>query len=386
MAGAAVARGLRAAPRAPGALRAELATPADEPALRRLLRDNPMGGAVRLTLEREPDAHIAAAAEGEPHATAVLRRGDGAIVAMGSRAVMDVFVNGAPRRVGYLSQLRVAPRQRGRLRALAAGYALLRAQRAADEEPYELTSILADNAGARRLLEAGLPGLPAYRALGSFVSLVIPTGRARRPRPPRGLRLEPGSPARLEAIAACLERNHRRFQLARRWAPDVLRSPRRSPGLAPHDFHVALDGEAVVGCLALWDQRAFKQVVVRGYGGALLRFRRFVNLAAPLLGLPRLPDPGQALSQAYLSHVAVDGDAPAVFTALLDEALAGARARGIALVVAGFAAGHPLLHVARRRRRARAYESVLYAVHDDGGAEAVAALDGRALHVEVALL
>ena len=78
----------------------EPATPEDDPELRRLLRDNPMDGEIRVSLEREPNAFLAAAVEGEPHRTIVARLPGGGIAGMGSRSVWNAFVNGEPHRLG----------------------------------------------------------------------------------------------------------------------------------------------------------------------------------------------------------------------------------------------------------------------------------------------
>jgi hypothetical protein len=359
--------------------RVELATVADEPELRRLLRDNPMEGAIRVSLEREPDAFLAASIEGHPHASVVARHPeDGHVLGMGSRAVVDAFVNGEPRRVGYLSQLRVERSSRGRRHLLSRGYARLGALRAPDEERFDFTTIIADNAPALRLLNAGVPGLPSYRLLETLVTLVIPTWPA--PRPARGVERADG--ARLAAVADCLQRNGRRFQLARRWTAEDLASADRCRGLSPDDVFVATMGGRVTACAALWDQRAFKQVVVRGYGPTLSRVRPLYNLAARLLRAPCLPDVGAALPHAHLSHLAVDGDDPVVFEALLAAALREAGRRGLAYVVAGFSERHPLLAVARRLRRCREYCSLLHIVHGGPPPE----LDGRVAHLEVATL
>jgi len=363
-----------------------LATRADEPEVRRLLRENPMAGRVRVSLEREPDAFLAAAVEGRPHHTVVAREtASGRLVGMGHRAVMDVYANGVPARVGYLSQLRVDGAYRGRRRLLARGYDLLAAQRGPDEEPFDLTSIMADNEPALRLLGAGVPGLPTYRPLGRFVTLVISTWRAPRwdGRPP----VEAARPEHALEIAACLDRNAARYQLARRWLAADLASNERCPGLRPGDFRLAFGrGGRVTGTAALWDQSAFKQVVVRGYSPAVARARWWINRGAWLLGAPRLPAPGRALPHAYLSHVAVDGDDTSVFERLLAAIMAEASRRRYAYVVAGFAERHPFLAVLRRRCRVREYPSVLHAVYGEDGIRAASSLDGRLPHVEVALL
>ena len=113
-----------------------------------------------------------------------------------------------------------------------------------------------------------------------------------------------------------------------------------------------MDGDAR-GCLALWDQSGFKQMVVRGYAPRLARWRRWINRLSPLLGTPRLPDPGSLLPHAWISHVAVDGDDPGVFQALIEAAYAEARSRGYVYLVTGFATRHPWLPWLRRRFRER---------------------------------
>jgi hypothetical protein len=363
-----------------------VATPQDDADLRHLLRDNPMPGAVSVTLEREPDVFLAGRAEGDPHHTIVARDGPGGpTVGMASRSVYAGFVNGAPSAIGYLSQLRVDRRYRGRPGVLAQGYALMRSLREPGALPFDVTTIVADNHVARRVLGAGLTRLPAYRALEPFTTLLVPIWRRRGLKQVDGMRIERGSPERLPAIAACLARNAPRFQFARRWTVDDLQSPDRCRGLAPHDFLVATTADGgVAGCLACWDQGSFKQIVVHGYAAGLRRWRPAVDLAARLIGVPRVPPEGRPIPHASVSHVAVDGDRPDVFAALAAQAYEDARAAGQAFLVFGFADRHPFLPLLRRYR-SWSYGSVIYAVCWDGG-DAAASLDGRVPHLEVSLL
>jgi len=387
MARVAASRRLTPAPAHGGNVTLEVASPADDPGLRRLLRENPLGGEIRLTFEREPDFFRAAAMQGSPRQTVIARDvRDGRIVGMGSRAVLDVFVNGEPARVGYLSQLRLAGPYRGRVRLLAGGYDLLRASREAGEAPFDLTTIVADNAAARRVLGAGLRSLPAYRELEPFVTLVLPVGRALEFEAPAGVRIERGRRDRSGDIAACLERCRRRYQFAPRWTASDLLSSVRCPGLRPEDFFLAVEGHEVVGCLALWDQSGFKQTVVRGYGPRLGRWRPWVNRLARLVRTPTLPDPGAPLHYPFLSHVAVSPDRPEVLLALAAAAHDEAGCRGVPAIVAGFAARDPMLGRFARRFGARRFVSLLYAVHWEDGRRSVDALDGRIPHLEVALL
>ena len=89
-------------------------------------------------------------------------------------------------------------------------------------------------------------------------------------------------------LVDCLTRNGRRFQFTPVFTEDDLRSPHRSRGLRRNDFHTVTAGDAASGCLAVWDQRAFKQVVVRGYSPLLSRARLLFNAFGRLLGVPPL--------------------------------------------------------------------------------------------------
>jgi hypothetical protein len=360
------------------------ATDSDDAEVRQLLRENPMSGNIQLSLEREPRAAIAARVEGHPHRSVVWRAG-GRVVGVGTRAVMDVFVDGQPQRVGYLSQLRIHRDFRGRLRPILAGYRLLLSARSRDEEAYDLTSILEDNLAARRLLEAQLPGLPRYRPLGRFSTLVLSTHRYSRRRRSNGVPVVTAEDEHLHEIAQCLDRNNRRFQFARQSDREGLLSSEHSPGLAATDFRMAVRAGRVVGCLALWDQTAFKQTVVRGYSRGLAFWRPAINGVARVLCTPRLPAPDEALPHAFLSHVAVDGDDPDVFLALVDAALLTARQRRHLYVVAGFAETHPL-RVTATAFGHREVWSRLYAVHWPGEEGALAELARLVPHPEVARL
>lgn len=364
-----------------------IATPADDPDLRGLLRTNPMPGEMSVSLRREPDALAAGTISGDPHYTIIARDTSARRpVGMGSRAVYDGFLNGAAQRIGYLSQLRVDRAYRGRIRLLSEGYRLLRSLRGPNDLPFDLTTIVADNRAALRVLGAGVRDLPAYREIETFTTAIIPLWRRRRPPASREFAIERGTIEVIAEIAKCLERNAARFQFAPRWTAADLLSPARSRSLAPHDFIIATAGGNLVGCLAVWDQTSFKQIVVHEYGAAMRAWRPAIDLAAHLAGMPRLPAPGTPLPHVFLSHVAVDDDREDVFRALFMTASNAARASGRVFLVAGFAARHPFLRVIRRTCRCWTYSSIIYAVCWDGQEPDTALVKGRIPHLEVALL
>jgi len=375
--------------------RFELARHDDDAELCRLLRDNPMDGDIRVTLERQPSCFAAAAIEGTRHDFIVARnpRGD-RIQGFGSRSVYDAYVNGTPQTLGYLGQLRVDAGSPGAHGLVRSGYRLLQQLDQRDHDdlhrqsvPFYVTTIVSDNLRARRLLEKGIPGLPTYRKIGSFVTLLLDVNRgAGRRHHAACVERGPETFQRhRHGIADCLHRNLSRFQFARRWQSSELCSD-STPGLRPEDFCVAVHQGRVLGCLAVWDQRSFKQIVIRGYRRRIAWSRPVFNLLAPALGVPRLPRVGSTLDVASLSHLAVDDDDTDCFGALLDAALLHARQQRIGLLTLGLAHGHPLLDWVRNAYPHRTYESIIYVVHWGKGTGLFRELDDRVPHLEVATL
>ena len=138
----------------PHGIRFAVACPSDDADLRALLRANPMGGWVQVAMEREP-RYFAKLVRGEEHQAIIARdRSTGECVGMCARSVRSAYVNGIARSLGYIGELRIAPQYRHRFRIIREGFATLRAElHEPQRTPFYLTSIIADNHAARRLLE-----------------------------------------------------------------------------------------------------------------------------------------------------------------------------------------------------------------------------------------
>jgi hypothetical protein len=245
--------------------------------------------------------------------------------------------------------------------------------------------VIADNRGARRLLERGLPGWPELRPVDDLVTLAIPA-RNRVRRRASNVEIVSGDRIDVSELAAVLARNNARYQFAPCWTVDDLMSPTRVRGLHRGDFLVALHRGAIVGCAALWDQRAFKQVIVRGYSRALGRWRPVINAIGPLCGIPALPAVGFQLAFAHLSHLAADDDDPEVVVSLVAAGQRAARVAGLDYVTFGVSATSPLDDTVRQAFAHRSYASVLYVGFWPDGQPAADVLDGRPSHPEMAVL
>lgn len=360
------------------------AGPSDEAGLRALLRANPMRGAVNVCFTHEPD-YFAGTGLGGAHDRTLIARERGRIVALGRCIIQPRWLNGAVRPCAYLGELRLDASVQGRADILRRGYAFLAAEYARQPADFCFTSIVSDNHRARRVLEHGLPGLPRYEPLGAFHTLLLrPRARA-HPACPAGLRLVSGDQLPPAQLVEFLNQGARARQLGLHWTTAGL-SSLAAHGLRAQDFLVLQRDDAVLGCAAVWDQRAFRQIVVEGYAPWLALNRPLLNLAHRLLGLPRLPVPGSTLSQAFLSPLVVSADAADYLPLLITAALAAAARRKIECLTLGFSALDPLWPVVARAFPGRLYSSQLYAVQWAGSPSAVSKLDARPCLPELALL
>jgi hypothetical protein len=307
------------------------------------------------------------------------------VIASGGRFELTAWINGAPQRIGYFGELRAEGGLRTRRQLLLGSYRRMREFHDAGNVRFYLTTIIEDNHRARRLLEAGLGDMPTYRPLETMVTFTIPTRLGTR-RLHRSHRVQQAGTDEREAIVERLAGHGRQYQFQPVWSRETLDSPTRCRGLAPEDFLVCPSQGGIRACVALWDQRAFKQTVIRGYAPRLARTRPLLNLVAPVAGRPRLPAPGARLESAFLSHLAVDEDDDEALVALVAAGCRSAVSRGIDYVMVSLAARHPLASVIRKRFPCHDYVSMIYLVFWEDGRDDADALDDRIPHPEVAIL
>jgi hypothetical protein len=328
----------------------ECATANDDAALRHLLRETAMPGAISLAFAREPSYFAAATVEGH-HVETHVARAHGRIVAAATRAEKAVYIDGQGGRIGYLCELRIHPDfRRGTL--LARIYRQLRRLHETGQVPFYLSTIVADNDQARRTLTSGRAGLPTYRDIGAYHTLAFSPRPFRTPQLP----VRRAEEADRDALLAFLQRHGPKRQFFPRYrsadfATGLLR------GLRMQDVFLVGTDE-ILGCVALWDQSGFRQSIVDRYSRAMALARPVWNLYARVRGAPMLPRPGGEIPCLYLALPCVEDDDPAIFSALLDSALAAADRP----VLAGLHERDPLLPVAARRPH-RLYLSRVYQVY-----------------------
>jgi len=344
----------------------------DDAALRRILRLSPLPGWVSMSHECEPSLHDALRASGADVEIIVARReADGRVLGFFSRQSRCIFFNGRERRLGYMGQLRFDPSVRARLAILRAGFACWREHMHARAQlPWDITSILADNMAARRLLEAGVRGFPDYIPLCDYETLAIATSADRAAQ--RDKAISPAHEEDLPGIRLFIREIFRGLQFAPALPESEWRRLFSMGSLKAGDFLIFREDGTMRGVLAIWDQRAHKQTVIRSYAPSVRFIRPLINPFLPLAGMPALPAPGETLQQATLSFIAIQPRGRAdILPRLIRAARARAARNGLKVLIMGWAADNPMAEIVKRHFRCLEYRSRLYLVRParSGGAE-----------------
>ena len=334
-----------------------VATHLDDASIRRLLRENPMTGAITLGFEREPSYFNGANLAGGEDQTIIALSAE-RLICMGRCTRRECWIDGHVRRAGYLGELRLDATARGRLQILRAGYEFFHALEADDPADVYFTSIGADNHRSRRLLEKGVAGLPAYVFLAELDTLLISVPRRA---PHAMLRVERATPARAPDLLRVLNDHGRRHHLSAVWTMENLHAL-ESQGLPLDRFLLAFDGGDLLACAGLWDQRGFRQTVIRGYSAALARARPFINFASRFLGVPRLPRVGAVLPYAFLSPLACKAGTEPILPDLIAAFFPLAAEIGAEYLSVVLPSMDPTLPALRHRFSTRTWRSRLYRV------------------------
>lgn len=363
-----------------------LAMPSDDEGIRALMRRQIMPGRVRLAMPREPQFSLGCAVTGDDYRVLVARStADGAIVGVACRAVRRAFINGHETRVGYLGQLRIDERFRGRW-LVARGFALLQQIDRRDPVPVHLVSIVDGNDEASGVLVTRRrPSYPVLSDVTAYCTLALPL---RRPKPaidgPDAITA--ATAGDVADVVRFLRLEGRRRQFFPVWTEDALHRL-TTYGLSVGDLRIARRQGAIVGVMALWDQTAYKQAVVCGYSGWMRVLATLSSVGRSFGGRGFLPHVGDEIRSAYASLVCVADDDAQVFARLLRDVYNAAASRGFDYLLVGLDARDRYLGVARSYSH-YSYPSRLYlgSWTDTGSQGELHAPDSRLAYVDIATL
>ena len=359
-----------------------LAEAQDDLQLRECMARNPMGDDIKVTFRREPNYFDGCKLQGKDFE--IMKCTDlktDEIVGLGSRFFLPVFINGKPKNIGYLADLRAEAHVRhGTL--LARAYKHLMERHRQRAVPFYYSLILSNNASALKQLTSARAGLPTYKYVGK---LLTPAIHLDFPKPEikiSNLRFEQAQQSNLAKVIDFIQKQYQNKQLSPIYSVKDFNSGRLQ-GLSPHDIYVAYQGDKIIATMATWDQSFVRQTHIEGFSRGMKCLRPFYNALSIISPLRKIPAIGDRVPYVYLSMIAVDENDPVIFRALLRHVYRQCRQAQWHYAIAGLHEKDPLAKCLFEYRHI-ASSGELFIVHDENGKDEVEKLDERIPYVEIA--
>lgn len=275
-----------------------LAISADNQAILGLIGQPQPSNGVNFAFERTPDYFKSAlVSHQQPHILVVERRDTKEVVAMVNMGFREVFVDGQPQQIRYVSDLRIAPEYQGS-RVLVY---FNRTFRECIQNTWYQSIILDDNEKSRSALEGARAGLPILRPLGGIVTHTI-TG-CKRTISASAKKVRKARVADIPAMNRFMSEMAAYYQFLPAynfW--DVEAGLPYFNGLSISDFLVLIDNnDDVSGLVGVWNQKSFKQTRVVDYSRGIALFRPLYNVWSRFRGGFILPAKGKTFDY-YALH------------------------------------------------------------------------------------
>ena len=332
-----------------------------------------MPGDIELIYMKSPDFFKAVEPQGDERQVLVACKEDGTIVGTGVRALRKAYVNGEPKTIGYLGELRISPESR-HLRVLFNGYRAMKGLMDDGRAFLHFTTIVEGNREAKVALtwKNKASSIPNYVDMGLLKSyFVFPLLWKRRS---KRFDISNATRQELDAIIEFIDSNARRRQLHSVYSKEYFLGLQ---DFRVEDFTVAKEDGRIVGVAALWNQTRFKQLLVSRYNGKMKLLKRLFN------GF--LPDEGEVIPNACLSFVSILDDRADILRAILSHIYNDVRKSDLRYFMLCLHESDPLNEAVRFFPKLT-YRSRLYIADYAEEHEIRSHVDGRIPYVEVATL
>ena len=330
-----------------------MATLDDDNSLRRLLSENSMDSWVNISLEKEPSYFNAQNLMGQSYTMIATDTVIKKKVGMYSCSYMQMYLNQKVQEIAYFGELRVDEEHRNKIRILKNGYKSLKTLLPyREKESLYITSLASQNYKARRVLEARLKGMPTYTPIGEMSTLIFATSFKNENK-----KIIKASEKDISRIVKfynkCAKRYHFSPHLTQTWLSELS----VEKGLSINDFYIFEHNGEIEACFALWDQREFKQSVIKSYKKPLSTFRPLYNIFAKYTKRLELPKENTRLEQVYIAFFATTKSE--LHLELIQEAASIAKAKGVKACILGLSSQHPNLKSLQKKLKANVYKTCI---------------------------
>lgn len=333
------------------------------------LKRQRMQGKIQLFLDRTPSFFDSLDVEGQKVKVMSLRHPDSnQLMCLGCMAEKNYWINGRQQeeKVGYLSSLRIDPQFQS-MGLLSKASQFLQAEHEANHpDRIYLSTILEENVLAKKILTAPRPGVPNYEDLGLLITGFFPVAKKiwtnRLQESDGRLTVRKANTTDLPQLAAYWKMESVKRQLVPIYTEtDFLSETGILRGLNVEDILLAFRDQNIVGCLALWDQSAYRRWVINSYAPSIKLTKGIFNFVAPFLNRPKLPKENEPFQYRIVSLISIQNDDLNVFESLLHE-LWKTQVENDLVISIGFHERDPLFKIIRPKIKQKLL-SRLYLTH-----------------------
>lgn len=275
-----------------------------------LMEANPMGGSKRLTFTARPSYFDSLKIfKEEPFIIGVRNEGD-KLIGFTSISIQERFLNGKIIRVGYLSNLRVDEKYRGK-GLVSKGFSYLKKIRNKISVDFFISSIGTNNRIAINVLTKKRGDYPFFTPIGEITTKLLRLDKPLFRNLDKDYVVSFLSGSYMNEALAFLKNNNKK----KNFYPNY--NSLTNLALKPENFITVKKNNEIVGLCGCWDQTSFKQAIISDYNFPL---SLVAGLAQNLPVLKRglyFPQRGQVLPIIYLSHLVIQDNNPDVFAEII---------------------------------------------------------------------
>lgn len=300
------------------------AGPEDAAGILKIMEADITPGGLQLLYTRRDDPYESFLAE-SPETKIGVIRADGRVVATVAAIPRKMYINGIPRRVCYVSNMKRLKDFEGYLD----WHRVFKEMCGAVGCDFYFCSLLDDNEGAQRMLHKKRRFMPYSNVMCTYKTYIIS--------PKLRIKADDDTGRGAELVRGCKndEGDIVRFlnDIGRRrdFFP-VFERLSELGDIEPEDFCLLKREGRILAAGALWDRSKVKQYVVKGCHG-IYALLRFLNPVLSHLGYIRIPEDDEIAPVAFISFLLAAEDNPDHYRLLLSYILSEAKNRYSMLVI-----------------------------------------------------
>jgi len=364
------------------AITVRIGNTADNSKIQDLITKVTMPGLAQMCFQRVPDFFVGAKVIGDEFILSVADDSERPDVLAGLTVISgrELFISGKKRRVYYSGDTRVDPHYRRR--GIASALFVEQKKHRSTEDLLQ-GIVLKENTAPLDAAANTADGVLFKYWISHTIETSFMFVRQRKTQLPAGVSIRQATAADVPAMQTFFDAEAPRrngypvYDLQKLMAGDPYYA-----GLSIGDYALALRNGQIIGMLAGWDQKAYKQTRIVGFKPIVKLLRPFYNLYVGLTGGFKLPPVGGALNYLTLYNILIANDDHTVFRGLIDWVMSHQGQKYDAVATA-LTHGDPLEDVPRSYKRQKLFSSNFWLSY---GEDPRPGIDQRPLYVELGRL